>query len=158
MNRVLSYVQALLILACIGTLMVIIMPAFVGDTKARYGVEAVKSNMLLLQTGIDIYGQKNKVFPNSMDEFVAHAKPEKYDKTMFNPFTYITGETEKREISFTLTAEEYESISETVKEPHYKGKVGYYRINPNIYAIYGFNKDGSYIKQDNKIFCVSNAK
>ena len=158
-DKILILVEITMVILVIGTLAVIILPAFIGDTKERYGIEAVKSNMILLQQAIDTYGQKHKgKFPDNLDQLSADAKAGKYDKTIFNPFTYVTGETEKREISITLRPEEYAIISNITSFPNYKGKVAYYPVSKKMYAIYGFDKQGGFIKEGHKIFTLTNAK
>lgn len=134
-----------------------------GDSTMR---SSLKANMYTFQTAVELYAQDHQgYYPQNAEELRIAAKKGGYWHEFINPYTgldNIISISEKIYSSSSYFASQTNNSQiSTIKKPEIKGYIVYVTEDAKDitkYYIYAVQKDGTFIKDRGKIFCLQNFK
>ena len=154
-----TLIELMVVIVIIGILVAIALPNFIG-AQDRAKLANVKSNMHTFQTIVETYAVDwGGTYPQNIGEASNQATQaaNPYWKSLSNPFTNATNAiTDARKPSGT-TANEVIVASGTATA--LQGRTGYLGNSSasTVYAVYGADKAGNFIKDKGVILTLSNS-
>ena len=154
-----TLIELMVVIVIIGILVAIALPNFIG-AQDRAKLANVKSNMHTFQTIVETYavdwgGTYPQNIAEANNQATQAANP--YWKSLTNPFTSATNAITNATKPATTTSTAVMLTGQTAAT--LQGLTGYLgnATNSTVYAVYGADKAGSYIKDKGVVLTLSNS-
>lgn len=155
LNKGLTVLEILTVIIIIGILSSIAVSNYINSTKKRALESAMISNIRTFQVVLETYRVDWEAYPDGLTELGIEADKKKYNKSVRNPLTSISGPVG---INSPWVIEYADPEDTSFNKSLYIGKVAYQRVNNKKYYLLAYGETGLPLERSGKIYLVSNGE
>lgn len=152
-NSGMTVLELLSVLVIIGVLVAIGTTNFLISSKRRTQEAELMTNMRTLQIMLETYRVDWEQYPENITTLAFESSNKNYNKKVTNPFTKMIGPVG----ASGIWAIDFVPLPALPPELYF-GRVGYQRVNPHKYYLYGYNGDAVFLKRSGVIYTVTNGE